>query len=483
MRAGLYLGTAAMGAALALWAIGRVNGPGSFMLEVPAQDLSVGQQFQPRLVDTRAGVAVPETVSVELLDAGGHRLASQELEFTGAPAVAGAPWSLPRPGAYRVRASSPSGTQTVALEAQPEPAGDFGGVAAVTALGLPAGAGDYLRQHGFVVTEADGDAATALPANPVIVVGDPRLEVAPADLTATYTALWHAVEGGARLLQLEPPPPGVQPYWPLNAPLVPVSGACPSDGPMSWPLAPQLSYDLSGKSTIDIYHWDGTFMLRADRAGKIAGYPGCHALFSYRYGEGWVTVSSVPLLQHFQDVRARLDLMALIKAQLHRKHTQPASPGLAWVMRQKLAVLSKTPPAPLAAAAALHYLAPPAPVRPAPVLVPLAAGDTPPSCWSSPAPQAAGAALSLDFSAPQTPHQLALAFGADRSAWPAGFQIEGTNDGVHWSALAAPAIASTGALLVTVPAPAAPYRGWRAFQLTLTANSARAWRVCQFDAR
>jgi hypothetical protein len=409
-----------------------------------------------------------------LLDANGHALDTQEIDYRGGVAPVPSPWSLPRSGAYRVRASASSGTQTVSVNALPEPARDLGGVTALASWGVPAGAADYLRQHGFVVTEVSADDTSALSADALIVVGDPRLD--GGDLAAAYTALWHAVDQGARLLVLEPPPPGVRAFWPIQAPLRPATGVCddwdslPAAG--SWAPAPQLAFDLSSKGTLDIYHSDGTYMPRA----KSAGYPGCHTLFSIRYGAGWVTLSTVPLLQHFQDVRARLDLMTLIKDSLRRKHRQPASPGLAWVMRQRLETLAKAPPKPWATAAAVWYLPPPAPVAPAAVLAPEASDGDPQTCWSAP-PAAAGGALRLDLGAPRQVHALDLDFGAASADWPARFQLAASSDGVHWTPLAAPAPSANGVLELTVPAGA-----WRDFQLTV-ASPGRAWRACEFSAR
>ena len=434
---------------------------------------------------------VPETVSVELLDAGGRQLDAEDVAFSGGVATVQAPWSLPRAGAYRVRASAPGGTQTVTVNALPEPAGDLGGVAALASWGVPEGAAEYLRQHGFVVTEVTSeDAAAVLSADPLIVVGDPRLDpqlAAGSDLAAAYAALWSAVDQGARLLVLEPPPPGVRAFWPIQAPLRPATGACddwagipppaaPSGAYGSWAPAPQLAFDLSSKGALDIYHPDGTYMPRA----KGAGYPGCHTLFSVRYGAGWVTLSTVPLLQHFQDVRARLDLMTLIKASLRRKHRQPASPGLAWVMRQKLAALAKAPPNPMTTAAAVWYLPAPALIAPAAVLAPEVSDGDPQTCWSAPPRAAAGGSLRLDLGAPRQVHALELDFGAASADWPARFQLAASSDGVHWTPLTAPAPAANGALAVAVPSRPA---GWRDFQLTVTGASAHPWQVCEFSAR
>ncbi|MGH9392691.1 MAG: hypothetical protein ACRD1E_00850, partial [Terriglobales bacterium] len=314
-----------------------VAGKSGFMLEVPALYLSVGQEFQPRLISLAATAAAPaDMISVTLLDGSGQRLAAQQIPLDAAGAATAEPISLPRAATYELRARSVAGTQTITLHALPDPDLSYGGVTAVASLGLAPGVADYLRQHGFAVTELEANSAQPR----LILVGDPRL--GGANLAASFAQLWHAVAAGAEALLLQPIPAGVAQYWPMAGPLTAATSAC-SDDALAAPLTdglavdralgellhPALAFDVAQQSQLDLYHWDGR---RLARANSHSGYAGCHALFSFRLGAGWVTYSTLPLLQRFQDVRARVYLMNLIKAVGRRKHNVPPSPGLQWVM-------------------------------------------------------------------------------------------------------------------------------------------------------
>lgn len=464
---------------LAAWlAVTTVSHAGAnhFVLEVPATYLSVGQQFEPELVSQAANAAVPAAeITLTLRDAGGERLAGEQLTLDGAATVAGLPLSLPHAGAFTLHASTANGTQTIAMHALPDPSPDYGGVLPVAGVGVAAGVAEYLSQHGFAMEELGPAAAPRL-----VLVGDPRLD--GGDLLGEYGQLWKAVAAGVPALLLEPPPPGVAAAWPLAPPLVAPQGDCSEDlqqAPLGENLAfdaglgtllrPELSLDLSQQNGIDLYHWDGR---RLARPNDHTGYSGCHALISFRFGQGWVTVSTLPLLQHFQDVRARIYLMNLMRAAAWRKRAAPASPGLAWILQQRLKSLAATAPL---SAAAVYYRPPPAATAPAPRVVEAATDQDGNSCWSAPADTAPGATLMLDLRRPQPVHQLTLAF----SAWPADFHLEASPDGAHWSPLPAPAPPTTGALELPLPA-----GNWQAFRLTLTAAGAMPpWRVCQFTAQ
>ena len=450
-----------------------VSGPNPFVLEVPATYLSVGQQFQPRLVSQAASAAVPAVaVTLRLLDAQGRPLAEQPLWLDGAATLLAPPLALPGVGRFTLQARAGKAVQAIALHALPEPPADYGGVLAVAGLGLAPGVADYLRQHSFDI-ETLGPASSAS----VLLVGDPRLD--GQHLLAQYTQFWQAVGNGATAVLLEPPPPGVALAWPLAGPLAPPQGDCgadldlpqldaglPSGAALAALLRPTLSFDLAQQSALDLYQWDGR---RLARPNRHSGYPGCHPLVSYRYGDGWVTVSTLPLLQHFQDVRARIFLMNLLRVQAYRKHYAPASPGLEWVMQQRLKSMAVTHPL---SAAAVYYRPPPAATEPAATLVPAATDAGPHACWRAPAAGPGGATLTLDLARPQPVRALALAF----ARWPSDFVLAASPDGRHWSPLPAAAAPASGALALPLPS-----GDWRAFRLTVTAPS--AWRVCQFAAR
>lgn len=454
-----------LGAWMAVTTVHRLRAPAGFVLEVPATHLSVGQQFQPLLVAEGGDPSDAPAVTVDLLDASGRRLSSQPVPWT-APAP---PLALPRAGDYRLRATSGEETETIALAAQPEPPSTYGGVVGLAGVDLAPGIGDYLRQHSFAVTDITRDAVAP---SPLYLVGDPRLD--GAQPAAAYAQVWHQVAMGSQALLLEPPPAGIAALWPIAAPLRPPQGACDDDlagipldaglADASWHalLAPALGMDLSQQSQFDLYHWDGTRLARPNRR---VGYAGCHVLLSYRYGQGWVTVSTLPLLQHFQDVRARIVLMNLIKAVMRRKRYAPASPGLQWVTEHRLQAELAHPSAPLAQNLAAYYRAAPPSgggPAPAPVLVPpVSATGT--SCWTAPAGPQAGARLQLDWHTPQPVRALTLDFGPQTPR----YTLEASADGRHWTPLASPA--------------ALPAEPLQAFRLTII--SPGAWRLCRFSVQ
>ncbi|MGH3183120.1 MAG: hypothetical protein ACRDOE_14635, partial [Streptosporangiaceae bacterium] len=138
---------------LAVTMVGRA-GDTRFVLEVPATYLSVGQQFQPRLVSLAASTAIPDmAVSLALFDAGGQRVQAQQLDLAATATTAAAPMALPRAGSYQLRASAGGGEQTIALQALDEPSLSYAGVLPVAAMGLEAGVADYLLQHSFAIQD------------------------------------------------------------------------------------------------------------------------------------------------------------------------------------------------------------------------------------------------------------------------------------------------------------------------------------------
>ncbi|MGH9480461.1 MAG: discoidin domain-containing protein [Terriglobales bacterium] len=483
MRVRISLCTTAvvlLAAWLAVTMVGRA-GDTRFVLEVPATYLSVGQQFQPRLVSLAASTAIPDmAVSLALFDAGGQRVQAQQLDLAATATTAAAPMALPRAGSYQLRASAGGGEQTIALQALDEPSLSYAGVLPVAAMGLEAGVADYLLQHSFAIQDlAHGTGAR------LILLGDPRLD--GGDLAAQYSALWQRVAAGATALALKLPPPGVAPYWPIPTALTTPPGACGEDvfdsplanglssgAALTALLRPALVFDLAHPDPPDVYRWDGRLILRPNAR---AGYPGCHALFSFRYGDGWVTVSALPLLQHFQDVRARVYLMNLIMASVRRKRPAPSAPGLQWVTERRLQRLAVAP-APNADAA-VFYRPPPGPVEPAPVLVPAASDGELQSCWDAPAVSQSGATLELDLRAPRPVHTLILDFGSGAADTVPGFQLMASPDGRRWSPLPPLAPAPGGQLTLPLPEGA-----WQAFRLTVGGGApAGAWRLCRFAAQ
>ncbi|MGH9488563.1 MAG: hypothetical protein ACRD04_13360 [Terriglobales bacterium] len=454
----------------------RPRGPNPWVLQVPATYLSVGQQFQPRLVSLAPSPqAVSDRVRVELFNHAGVQLASLQLRLAPAGETALLPLSLPLPGSYLLRASSATSSQSIALHALPDPGAGWGGVLPVAALGVPKGVADYLREHSFALTPAD-IAAPVPGSTRLILVGQPGL--GGSGVAARYAWLWQQAANGDPVLLLEPPTPALAHFWPLAPPLVASGAAGCSD--VAWApalssgldagdglqrlLRPPLRFDFSRKSDVALYRLDGHLLLDPNRVGKSER---CQPLVSYRLGSGWVTQTTLPLLQHFQDVRARVVLMNLITAAAARKRYAPPSPGLAWVMRQRLQQLARAAAPPTAA---VYYRAPPAAVESAPVLLPLPAPGGPVACSSLPSSRRAGASLTLELGAPQAVERVEISAPELPPA-----RLESSADGEHWTPLPSPRAGASATVAV-------PAGQWRAFRLTLTAPAA-AWKLCGFTAR
>jgi hypothetical protein len=458
-----------LGSWLAVTTVG-VAGAAGFQLQVPASYLSAGQQFQPRLVSLAASAAAPSTaITLELSDAKGRRLATQRVSLEAMASVFGAPWALPRPGDYTLRARTRHANESIVLHALPEPDAAYGGVLAVAAAGLPAGAADYLRQHGFAVTLMNGIAPPDPPG--LIVIGDSRLDGDA--LAMQYRWIWRQVARGAQALLLEPPAAGAEAYWPPIAPLAfrarPCAPAPGADAPLYYDLhpgaalnallSPGLAYRLSAAAA-GLFAWNGAPLAEPD---------GCHAVVSLRYGRGWITASTLPLLQRFQDVRARILLMNLIKATMLRKRMERSADALAAATARRLAMLPETDPA---AEQAVFFRPPAATIAAALALIPLAGG----ACWRAPLMLRPGGSLRLDLRRPQPVRQLTLRFGPGGDGRPVAFTLAASPDGVHWTQLADPPAAGR---TLSLPVPAGV---WRAFQLSLPVPNS-GWQLCGFAAQ
>ncbi|HET9784752.1 MAG TPA: hypothetical protein VFP94_07330 [Terriglobales bacterium] len=446
------------------------SGANPFVVQVPAEYLSVGQQFQPRLVSLATTAVAPEAeVTLDLRDAGGHSLTRSQITLDPTTVQLGPALSLPRAGNYTLRASLGSQLQTISLHALPAADPLTGGVLPIASLGVAPGIGAFLRQHAFAVEEAD----LRRPTQARIIMVQPRLS------SAAYTWLWQQVEGGAQALVLEVPPPAANEFWPVAPPLVTPPGAClddsldplllrdlSGDASLRSLLQPPLTYDFAQESQVNLYHWDGR---RLARPNHRSGYDGCHPLISYRYGDGWVTLSSLPLLQHFQDVRARVYLMNLLKAVARRKPWVPPSPGLAWILQQRMAQW----PAQAPIGEAVYYRQPPSGIESAPVLVPLTADGN--RCWVVPATREPGATITLELGSPRAASSLSVAFAP--GAAPPALRASGTSDGRQWVPLPEPAPSGAGQLAVALP-----HQSWQELRVsTITAHP--AWKLCRITAQ
>lgn len=458
-----------------------------FLLEVPAGHMSVGQQFAPRLV-SRTTVSGSPMVQIELLDAAGHRVwrGSAPLPPPDQPTVLST-ITMPHEGRYRLVATGEEGeirhdSTSVRLEAVPEPPSLYGHVQPMSAVGLSDGVIDYLRAHAFAVTRGVGAGNP-----PIIVVGDPRGDARTgSDLNSAYTSLWQQVARGSNLLLLNPPTPQLAADWPFTTHLVPAKGCdeefFPSatvhmhDGSIQ-PSAtlpviePAVAYDLSGETRIVAASFDGHFLPRI--AGE-SGFAGCHAIFSFRFGRGWVTVSTLPLLQHFSDTWDRVYLMNLIVTAARKVKGYPAG-GLADVQTHRLeqARAEQKPTALLPMAT--WYGAPqsiPAAPWPAPQVIDGANG----SCFTTPtAEQRIGQALVIDLNQPTTLSGIRLKTGLQGSQ-PSAFVVEGSPDGRHWTSIGdATKLDAQGNADYPVNG-----QTWRELRLRVTADlDHHPWSVCE----
>jgi len=454
-----------------------------FLVEVPAGHMSVGQQFAPRLV-SRTDVEGSPMVKVELLDAAGHHVwqGSAPLPPPGQPTVLST-ITMPHEGHYRLVAIGEDGAirhvaTSMQLEAVPEPPSLYGHVQAMSAVGLSDGVVGYLRGHAFAVTEGVGQGTP-----PIIVVGDPRLA---GDVNAAYTQLWQQVARGSNLLLLNPPTPQLAADWPFTTHLVPARGCEEDYFPASLVhmhdgsvqpasvlpvIEPAVAYDLSGETRIVAQSFDGHYL---PRISGESGFSGCHPIFSFRYGRGWVTVSTLPLLQHFSDTWDRVYLMNLIITAARKVKGYPAG-GLADVEAQRLKQASAVQKQAVLLPAATWYGAPqaiPAAPWPAPQVIDGANG----SCFTTPtAEQRIGQAMVIDMDRPTKLAGIRLKTGLQGSQ-PSAFVVEGSADGWHWTSIGdASKLDAQGNGEYAVNG-----QTWREVRVRVTANlDHHPWSVCE----
>lgn len=313
--------------------MGLPGGGPRLRLHLLASHVAVGQTFA---IEVRAAQGGPAggTVTVSAETAAGKNLWRRELT-----SATGDVWSLlaalPAPGRYRVvaRAKRSDEGRSEASEdvtVIPPPPSYYGGVLAVGQWGLPDALQEALRDHGFAVQNGLTQGAPR-----VMAIADPLL--GGSDPAKQYRAIWQTVAEGANLLLLSPPAPDALKFWPFQARLVPYRAGCGS----AWSQgSAQLTEGLPATATADVLRPDFAFDL--SQAGAIEledlrqhllvrggdGYPGCHAWFRFRYGEGLVTVSTVPVLERGSDAYMRRYLMNLLKV-ASAAPRGAAKPGLA----------------------------------------------------------------------------------------------------------------------------------------------------------
>ncbi|MGH9506312.1 MAG: hypothetical protein ACRD13_05250 [Terriglobales bacterium] len=321
-------------------------------LRTQARHYMAGQEFLIQLTSS-APLPAHATVVVGLGPANGKTLWSQRL-----PASAAGRWSLdgqlPHPGAYRLSAAilgeDSSRTALSLLAIQPPPT-YYGGVLPVATYGFPPGMTQVLRDHGFALRAGIG------PSHPrLIAIAEPNLgspaspppgspAQGPASLRARYRRIWQAVSAGTNLLLLSPPAADAAAYFPFHVHLVAYTDACGAAFPASLPelrsglpaggaavLRPNFAYDLSQEPDIQLLTPDQGLLTRAPGG---MGYGGCHAWFRFRFGQGLVTVSSVPVIAHGADAYVQRYVMNLLKlAALRPRRGHPAYGLAAHFLRQ-----------------------------------------------------------------------------------------------------------------------------------------------------
>lgn len=301
-------------------------------VHVLAHHVAVGQTFT---IEVSSDAPLPRGASLEvgLQREGGARLWQKPL-----PPATADDWTvsgvLPAAGRYQVTARVNGGRReaaTYALQGVVPPPPYFGGVLVVGEFGFPDAVSDALRAHGFALQEGLTQGVPRL-----IAVADPQL--GNHDPGRQYRQIWSAVAAGSNLVLLNPPAADVASYWPFRVRLVDYHDGCGSVWDEGEPaltdglppsaadvLRPNLAYDLSSEGAITLLNLRQGLLVRGNGG---SGYPGCHAWFRFRYGQGLVTVSSVPVLERSFDAYMRRYLMNLLKVAAQPPHGAP-TPGLA----------------------------------------------------------------------------------------------------------------------------------------------------------
>lgn len=319
--------------------LGLPGGGPRLRLHLLASHVAVGQTFA---IEVRAAQGGPAggTVTVSAETATGKNLWRREVG-----SATGDEWSLlaamPAPGRYRIVARAKGSgegagkaSEDVTVITPPPPY--YGGVLAVGQWGLPDAMQEALRDHGFAVQNGLTQGAPR-----VMAIADPLL--GGSDPAKQYRAIWQTVAEGANLLLLSPPAPDALKFWPFQARLVPYRTACGT----AWTqnsaqlteglpaaaadvLRPDFAFDLSQAGAIDLEDLQQHLLVRGGD-----GYPGCHAWFRFRYGEGLVTISTVPVLERGSDAYMRRYLMNLLKV-ANAAPRGAAKPGLAAAFARQL---------------------------------------------------------------------------------------------------------------------------------------------------
>lgn len=326
-----------LGCSVLIALFGLLGGAPRARLHLLARHVAAGQTFE---IEARGPGPVTDgqVLDVALRDAQGRRL------WRRAVAARGGEWlllaALPAPGAYRITASL-AGAHGAAAEADltaiAPPPSYYGGVLSVGEFGLPDALQEALRDHGFAVQEGLTQGTPR-----VIAIADPSLG-GGANQAAKYRAIWRAVADGANLVLLTPPAPDTMKFWPFQARLAPYSTACGT----AWDqgseqlveglpaaagdvLRPDYAYDLADAGLIGLESLGQRLLVRAGD-----GVSGCHAWFRFRFGEGLVTVSAVPVLERASDAYMRRYLMNLLKVAAETPRGE-AKPGLAAMFNREL---------------------------------------------------------------------------------------------------------------------------------------------------
>lgn len=308
-----------------------------------ARNVTVGASFN---VEVSSAAPLPRGAWVETALAGPN----QRPVWRRLPPAARHDWlvaeAAPRAGEFRflarVRGARGATRAELNLRAVAPPPSYYGGVLSVAEYGLPDLLSDALRARGFALQSGLAEGAPRL-----IAIADPRL--GGHDVAAQYRQIWRTVAAGTNLALLTPPAQDVADEWPLSIDLVADHGQCAGAGASGGDdlleglpaeadavLRPDLAYALGDEPGIALRNLGGQLLVRAPGG---AGYAGCRDLFTFRYGQGLVTITSVPILERAADAYVQRYLMNLLKVAARRPRGEPA-PGLASAFSRRLATLA-----------------------------------------------------------------------------------------------------------------------------------------------